>query len=132
MWIARDKDRQLTLFLDEPIREDDKGRFVVSVDTNKDDYIDMSPAMWDNMEYMYLPSFMFPECTWDNSPIELQTRVSIPNSLPESKELTIIPNMAESLVSLMWAQGYDEVSRTVHPEGSIVVEKYKILFKKRS
>lgn len=59
-WIARDKDGKLCLYRHRPIKQ--YGIFC-SIDVMR--------------EYLLLPENMLPECTWDNSPIEVELTIKI-------------------------------------------------------
>ena len=55
MWIARDKNGSLWIHITKPVRVDDK----------------LETAKFLSLRYEIIPSELYPEVTWENSPKEL-------------------------------------------------------------
>lgn len=63
LWIARDKDGTLWLFKEYPIKKDEL--FYPTTDDGKFTY------------YRSMPTDMFPEVTFENSPMEVELKLAI-------------------------------------------------------
>lgn len=58
MWIARNVDNTLVLFQSKPILKDE--------------------LIWDeilNEDYMFIPEYLYPEVTFENSPMEVELKL---------------------------------------------------------
>lgn len=58
LWIARNKDNTLVIFQSKPFLNNNQ---------EWDEYL--------NEDYMYIPEYLFPEITFDNSPQEIELKL---------------------------------------------------------